>query len=489
MINDGGFKGGGGYAYVRERLGIVSVKDFGAAGNGVTDDTAAIQAALDVGGVVEIPTGTYNISTTLSVGQNTMIRGVGWNNSIINYSGDTSAVQIAGNNVFLTNLLVNCTGTPTSGGAIATADDLYGVYLSRVMTQGGYYGLSIGYNLNTVWLDHLYVTGSYGGLFCQSGANDSNSVYRGGSVGVQLDSASGAFNSSQSASYGPLAFWTTNSKGVDAPNMGIWLWNFQCNVESGTPPTGTTSGNIFLQNWAGQVHLFGCWATNSNYGLYALGVTNYSTPALEIQGGTWSGIILNLAGNPDNLQSIVINGASIIAPGGNAGISIGPNTGWMTFTNNLFIAWSTGIEFTQSGNFFGPFHIEGNTFIDVTTPFNDVNNQSISGLYLKNNTGYNPVGPLTPPASPFVSGAVYQNTSGVVMTIYQPVYATTSGTAGSVAVALGSSDTPSTLFTDYVPGDTSSTVPKVEQLRVPPGWYYSFTVTNATLSDAQIQGE
>jgi hypothetical protein len=43
----------------------VSVKDFGAVGDGVTDDTAAIQAALDTGSKVSFPDGTYNISSSL----------------------------------------------------------------------------------------------------------------------------------------------------------------------------------------------------------------------------------------------------------------------------------------------------------------------------------------------------------------------------------------------------------------------------------------
>ena len=36
-----------------------NVKEFGAAGDGVTLDTAAIQAALDAGGIVHFPAGTY----------------------------------------------------------------------------------------------------------------------------------------------------------------------------------------------------------------------------------------------------------------------------------------------------------------------------------------------------------------------------------------------------------------------------------------------
>lgn len=48
---------------------IVSVKDFGATGDGATDDTAAIQLALDAatGGLVYIPAGNYKISATLDI--------------------------------------------------------------------------------------------------------------------------------------------------------------------------------------------------------------------------------------------------------------------------------------------------------------------------------------------------------------------------------------------------------------------------------------
>lgn len=53
---------------------IVSIKDFGAVGDGVTDDTAAIQAAIDAtsrkplqGGGVYCPAGTYIISSSLNI--------------------------------------------------------------------------------------------------------------------------------------------------------------------------------------------------------------------------------------------------------------------------------------------------------------------------------------------------------------------------------------------------------------------------------------
>lgn len=48
----------------------VSVKDFGAVGDGVTDDTAAIQAAIDSlpnGGTVQLPSGSYKVSSQIQI--------------------------------------------------------------------------------------------------------------------------------------------------------------------------------------------------------------------------------------------------------------------------------------------------------------------------------------------------------------------------------------------------------------------------------------
>ena len=57
----------------------VSVKDFGAVGDGVTDDTTAIQKAIDTGLRVFIPAGDYIISSTLTLAPNTTLFGVGAN--------------------------------------------------------------------------------------------------------------------------------------------------------------------------------------------------------------------------------------------------------------------------------------------------------------------------------------------------------------------------------------------------------------------------
>jgi hypothetical protein len=54
-----------------------NVKDNGAIGDGRTDDTASLQSALNLGGTVDLPAGTYRISKNLIIGSHTTLRGPG----------------------------------------------------------------------------------------------------------------------------------------------------------------------------------------------------------------------------------------------------------------------------------------------------------------------------------------------------------------------------------------------------------------------------
>jgi len=76
----------------------VSVKDFGAVGDGVADDTAAIQAAIDslgafTGGTIYLPVGTYRTTAILSCTQRGVsLVGDGADGSIIKAEHSTGAV-------------------------------------------------------------------------------------------------------------------------------------------------------------------------------------------------------------------------------------------------------------------------------------------------------------------------------------------------------------------------------------------------------------
>ena len=73
---------------------VVSVKDFGAAGDGVTDDTSAIQAALNAHVAVFIPQGTYIISSTLAApDRDTVITGSGSQSTILKFTGGNNGIS------------------------------------------------------------------------------------------------------------------------------------------------------------------------------------------------------------------------------------------------------------------------------------------------------------------------------------------------------------------------------------------------------------
>lgn len=102
---------------------ILSVKQYGATGDGTTDDTAAIQAAVTAGDMVFFPNGTYKVTSAISIPSNRTLVGEGAS-SVILYTG-TAASQGA----FFIN-----SGSSTAYVDNVTVQDLK--FLGQVATLG-----------------------------------------------------------------------------------------------------------------------------------------------------------------------------------------------------------------------------------------------------------------------------------------------------------------------------------------------------------------
>lgn len=95
---------------------VVSVKDYGAVGDGVTDDTAALVAAAAAGVNIYLPPGTYKTTSTINITAGVSWWGAGQYKTNISYSGTTTAVLLGDRsttlryNCELRDLSVFCTG-------------------------------------------------------------------------------------------------------------------------------------------------------------------------------------------------------------------------------------------------------------------------------------------------------------------------------------------------------------------------------------------
>lgn len=138
---------------INEKLSeIVSVKDFGAIGDGVADDTVAIQAALDSGsGVIFFPYGIYKIAggatptaTTLIVPPTVSeLRGEGGfrGPSELNFTGTNTtgnALDIQSTNIRnISNLYLNTSTNGCFTNIIKVANDTHFCNWTNVSTNGG----------------------------------------------------------------------------------------------------------------------------------------------------------------------------------------------------------------------------------------------------------------------------------------------------------------------------------------------------------------
>lgn len=91
--------------------------EYGAKGDGVTDDTAALQAAINAGNVL-IPPGTYQVSKTIEVPAQRTIAGVNRNTCIIRATGNFPIFGIRSSEVTIRSLFFKASAAQASGGAV-----------------------------------------------------------------------------------------------------------------------------------------------------------------------------------------------------------------------------------------------------------------------------------------------------------------------------------------------------------------------------------
>lgn len=135
---------------------VFNIKDYGAVGNGTTNDTAALQDAIDaaeaVGGTVFIPAGTYKVVLPQITTGGITVEGDGWKSlllladSTLEPDGETIGLWVNGaDNVIIRNLAVNgnfenvaksgtyATGSPLWDNIVAT----YGAQSPKNYMYGG----------------------------------------------------------------------------------------------------------------------------------------------------------------------------------------------------------------------------------------------------------------------------------------------------------------------------------------------------------------
>jgi hypothetical protein len=356
---------------------VVSVKDFGAVGDGVADDTAAIQAAANycetAGARLFGASGTYKISSTVS----------------LNCSGD------------LSQMTISCPGATVSPAIQVgkTTGSLFGIRLNLILpkvtnsskTAPGWTGfdLSVGVDIGNLYYSQITVTRVYGfGINLYVGGHTIGNAYNNytiwqlldGKVNCKIGARSvsawsnennyycGAFSRSSSEGTSPItgaySVWFDGITGTQ-PNNNVFYKpsvetdsdEFQFNFENSndnliisprfevtgggrirfnSTSAGATSGNTFLNGYntvAPTVTFAGSSSPlNKYYGTRTGDALEFTGNGIAIVNNTSSGVA-----NP-HIQGF--------APGQRALSKSASSTDW---TYRLF---SDGMQFKQSADSF-----------------------------------------------------------------------------------------------------------------------------------------
>jgi hypothetical protein len=226
----------------QSNLGFLSVKDFGAKGDGATDDTAAIQAAINAAGVsggnVCFPSGTYIVTATLTVTEGVRIIGIA-------AAKQTTPTSSTSNQVFIVHDFNGTFINVVSGTTDQNENSGFGITdISLVQRNGNGTGAS-GTAVNIVATSETqranWIVFNNVNIETESGKNDWN-------YGINIDGTS--------ATTGCRNIWIDKTRIVSAANsfgsirlvksFNVFISNTMCNLANANISVSGASSAIYL---------------------------------------------------------------------------------------------------------------------------------------------------------------------------------------------------------------------------------------------------
>ena len=257
----------------------VNVKDYGAVGDGVTDDTAAIQAALTAysgtSTVVYFPTGTYLTSSTISIYKN-------------NIQSDYAVIKCNDNTVIAVTISGGAHYTEIRGKLEVTRDNPWTLGDAQI---SGAYGIKINCRVN---IDQISSSGHYwDGINFNATSNLNKSIY-------------GYVMSGPNARHGLYFDGTQN-------DMSVWRINVRAggNYASGiyfedTSPARQFKGHFYTEANADDTTSYGCYLgglSSSELYIYSEEQTSSNEVNLPATGGNSNLVFSSRANDDQNGQT------------------------------------------------------------------------------------------------------------------------------------------------------------------------------------------
>lgn len=164
--------------------GVINVLDYGAIGDGVADDTTAMQEALTAagvsGGAVYVPAGTYKVTATLTMGSDLLLFGAG--RFVSRIKGNLTAALLQSPNTAtryyrwgIQDIGFDNTAKTNAGGIAVNLKNISHAYISNLDIQNVETAVRIDATGGGAYYNDCYsvaVSGVINGYVCVAGANE-----------------------------------------------------------------------------------------------------------------------------------------------------------------------------------------------------------------------------------------------------------------------------------------------------------------------------